>query len=49
MKKPETEIKKTQVPATGAKEPRATNVEQEAEVKGVGVRVPGHGQGGAGH
>lgn len=47
--KPETEVKKTQVVATGSKEPRATVVDYEAEVIGVGKRVPGHGQGGAGH
>ena len=48
--KPETEVKKTQVPATGSKEPRNdTDVEAEAAASGVGQRVGGHGQGGAGH
>ena len=47
--KPETEVKKTQVVATGSKEPRATVVDYEPEVMVAGKRVPGHGQGGAGH
>ncbi len=49
--KPETEIKKTQKPATGSAEPAydTLNVEKEAAAMGAGKRVGGHGQGGAGH
>ena len=46
----EYETSKTQVVATGSKEPRNdTNVEAEAAATGAGKRVGGHGQGGAGH
>ena len=49
MKQPETEIEKTQVPATGSEEPRNdTDVEKEAAAMGI-QHNPGHGQGGAGH
>ena len=48
--KPETEVKKTQVVATGSVEPRNdTDVEKEAAAMGAGKRVGGHGQGGAGN
>jgi len=48
-KKSEGPIEKTQVPATGSKEPRNdTDVEKEAVALGI-KHNPGHGQGGAGH
>ena len=49
--KPETEIMKTQKPATGSKEPayNGTKVEKEVAAMGAGVRTGGHGQGGEGH
>ena len=48
--KPEPEIKKTQVPATGSVEPRNdTDVEAEAAAMGLQAPIGGHGQGGEGH
>ena len=50
-KKPEGKDELTQVVATGAKEPRTTNVEEEVKAMGINVDAPigGHGQGGEGH
>lgn len=48
--KPETEVEKTQKPATGnLADANPTKVESEAAWHGVGQRVGGHGQGGEGH
>ena len=48
--KPETEVHKTQTPATGSTEPAYDSLDVEKEAKRMGItRVGGHGQGGAGH
>ena len=51
-KKPETQdTERTQVVASGAVEPRTTNVDDEVKAMGINVNAPigGHGQGGEGH
>ena len=50
--KPETEVKKDQVVATGGYDKDLvdqTNVEEEAAYLGLKAPVGGHGQGGEGH
>ena len=48
--KPATEVKKTQVVASGSMEPAYDSLDVEKEAKAMGItRVGGHGQGGAGH
>ena len=48
--KPETEVKKTQVVASGSSEPAYDSVDVEKEAQRLGItHNPGHGQGGAAH
>jgi len=48
--KPATEVKKTQVVASGSTEPAYDSVDVEKEAIRLGItHNPGHGQGGAGH
>ena len=48
--KPATEVKKTQVVASGSSEPAYDSVDVEKEAIRLGItHNPGHGQGGAGH